>query len=74
MKANNMNETETQIRLRRATEALAAYRSEENEARKALAAAVESTRKAKEKMEELFARDQAERVKQLEAEYNHCTK
>jgi len=74
MTTNQMNETETQIRLRRATEALASYLLAENEARKALGHAVKSSRKAKERMEELFHQDQEEQVAKLKAEYNHCTK
>lgn len=48
------HETEDQTRVRRASEALAACRERENEARKALASAVESTKRAKERHEELF--------------------
>lgn len=74
MKTNCMKETETQIRLRSANEALASCRAKENELRKALAAAMESTRRTKEKAEELFMQDQDEQVKRMKAEYSHCTK
>ena len=63
-----MNETENQIRLRRAKEALAACQSSENEARRVLAAAVESTKRAKEKYETLFmAEDKAEYNRRLQS-------
>ena len=64
-----MNETETQTRLRRATEALADYREAEHQARKKHFAAIEDSRKAKEKMSELFQRDQAEQVAKMKASY-----
>jgi hypothetical protein len=55
------SETENQTRLRRAKEALASCQSSENDARKALALAVESTKRAREKYETLFlAEEQAE--------------
>lgn len=69
-----MNETKTQYLLRNAEKALQAYREQENEARKALAAAVESTRKAKEKYETLFLQEQNEAVARNKADYRHCTK
>ena len=68
-----MNETKTQTLLRNAKQALESYRQQENEARKALAMAADSTRKAKEKYEALFAKEQEEVVAKLKAEYNHCT-
>ena len=68
-----MNETENQTRLRRAKESLAAYRDAENEARKALTEAMESTKRAKEKYEELFmAEEQSERSRRI-AGYRHAT-
>ena len=67
------NETETQTRLRRAKESVAAYQSAENEARKALADAIESTRRAREKYEALFvAEENLERARKLK-QYSHCT-
>ena len=69
-----MTETETQTRLRRAKDALAKCRETENELRKALAAAVESTRAMKERVERLFALDQDEQCKRLRTEYRHVTK
>jgi hypothetical protein len=68
-----INETKTQSLLRNAKQALDLYRQEENEARKALFMASESTRKAKEKYESLFQKEQDEAVAKLRAEYNHCT-
>lgn len=47
------NETENQTRLRRAKEALIDLKIAENEARKALAAAIELSERAREKYEEL---------------------
>jgi TorA maturation chaperone TorD len=61
-----MNETKTQSLLRNAKQALAYYRQQEDEARKALAMAAETTRKAKEKYEALFTKEQNEAV----ANYN----
>ncbi len=49
-----MTETENQIRLRRAKEALAYARDREAIARRALADATESVKSAKERYEELF--------------------
>jgi len=66
-------ETKTQYLLRNAKDSLQSYRDHENELRKALAAAAESTRKAKEKYEELFLKDQQEQVAALKKEYMHCT-
>jgi len=68
-----MNETKTQTLLRNAKQALELYRQQENEARKALAMAADATRKAKEKYEALFMKEQEETVAKLKAEYNHCT-
>lgn len=63
-----MNETENQIRLRRAKEALASCQSSENEARKALAFAAEATKRAREKHEALFlAEEEAEVARRLAA-------
>jgi len=68
------HETEDQTRLRRAKEALSACGEMENEARKALAAAAESTKRAKERYEELFiAVDKREAAKPRD-QYRHCTK
>lgn len=69
-----MKETQTQALLRNAKQALEAYRQQENEARKALASASESVRKAKEKYEALFLKEQEEAVKAMKADYMHCTK
>lgn len=69
-----IHETEDQTRLRRAKEALAQYRQREDEARKALAAAVESTKRAKEKYEEMYLAEEKREVERLKASYLHCTK
>ena len=69
-----MNETKTQTLLRNAKQALAAYREKESEARKALASAEQSTKAAKAKYEELFAKEQNEAVAKMKSEYTHCTK
>lgn len=69
-----MKETQTQALLRNAKQALEAYREKENEARKALASASESVRRAKEKYESLFLKEQEEAVKAMKADYMHCTK
>jgi hypothetical protein len=67
------NETENQTRLRRAKEALAFCQAAEVEARKALASATESTKRAREKYEELFmAEENAERARRKN-NYDHCT-
>ena len=66
-------ETENQTRLRRAKENLVALKVAENEARKALAAAVESTKRARERHDELFLKEEiAERARRMK-NYNHCT-
>lgn len=67
------NETKTQTRLRRAKEFVAYCQSAEIEARKTLADAIESTKRARVQYEELFiAEEKRERVR-LIANYNHCT-
>lgn len=68
------SETEDQTRLRRAREALIAYQWSETEARKILAAAVDSTKRAREKYEELFIAAENREVKRRLATYDHCTK
>ena len=66
-------ETESQTLLRRAKEAHAALQEAENEARKALAAAIESTKRARERHYELFLKEEiAERARRMK-NYNHCT-
>jgi hypothetical protein len=68
------SETENQIRLRRAKESVIACQAVEMEARRALASAVESTKLAREKYEELFmAEEKQERARSMR-DYNHCTK
>ena len=68
-----MTETETQIRLRRSKEALVAAREAEANARRILNDAIQSTQRAKERYEELFAADQAAEVARRRKEYMHCT-
>lgn len=65
-------ETEDQTRVRRAKEAVALCQSRENEARKALAEAAESTKRAREKYEELFAASEQREVARRRAQYNHA--
>jgi len=63
-----MNETENQIRLRRAKEALAAARDRETIARRAMADATESVKSAKDRYEELFmAEERAEATRRIKA-------
>ena len=63
-----MNETENQIRLRRAKEALAAARDRETIARRAMADATESVKSAKARYEDLFmAEEKAEATRRLQA-------
>lgn len=52
------HETENQLRLRRAKEALAGYREAESQARKALNQAIEATKRMKERYEELFQQEE----------------
>lgn len=67
-------ETENQTRLRRAKEAVATLHAAETEARKALAAATESTRRARARYEELFCEEEnAERARRMK-DYRHCAK
>ena len=67
------NETENQTRLRRAKESVEACRNAESEARKALAIAIESTKRAREKYDVLFiAEENRERARKMK-NYNHCT-
>lgn len=67
-------ETENQIRLRRAKDALASYRAAETEARRALTSAIESTKRAKERFEELFLKEQQAEVDRRKQDYRHETK
>jgi len=69
-----MNETENQSRLRQVKESLAAYRSAESQARKALADAVESTKRCKERYEELFIAEDLAECARRKASYRHQTK
>lgn len=67
-------ETENQTILRRAKEAVATLHAAETEARKALAAATESTRRARARYEELFCEEEnAERARRMK-DYRHCAK
>lgn len=63
-----MSETDTEIRLRRAKEALQRCMDIESNLRKELARASKSTAQAKERYEELFMRNEREQVEILKAE------
>lgn len=69
-----MSETDNQTRLRRAKEALSAYRTAEYEARRVLAAAIESTKMAREKYESLFLDEEKAEATRRRTEYYHSTK
>lgn len=69
-----MNETESQMRLRRAKEALEYARECANSARKQLRDADESARIAKERYEEAFMANEIAEVARLKASYYHSTK
>jgi hypothetical protein len=69
-----MNETETQIRLRRSKEALAAARDAEAAARRILADSIESTKRAKDRYDELFAAEESAECARRRKEYMHATK
>lgn len=69
-----MNATENQTRLRRAKEALAACKAAEDDARRALADAVESSKRAKERYEVLFMAEESAEVARRRANYLHETK
>lgn len=63
----SIHETEDQTRLRRAKEAIATFQAREIEARKALLDAVEATKRARERYEELFlAAEQREYIRRKE--------
>lgn len=61
------SEAEDNLRLRRASEALAYYREAENQVRRDLAGAVEQTKRAKEKYEAMFAECEARAVARRKA-------
>ena len=65
-----IHETEDQIRLRRAKEALQACQMQENQARKALADAVSTTKRARERHEELFLAEEKQEVARRQQAYN----
>lgn len=69
----NMNETENQTRLRRAKEALDAARETEDKARMALHKAEESTKRIKERYEDLFLAEELAEVARRKSEYRHAT-
>jgi hypothetical protein len=68
------DETDTQVRLRRAKESLLIAREAENTARIALADAVRTTARAKERYEELFMQEGREEVQRRKHDYCHATK
>ena len=65
-------ETDTQIRLRRAKEALENARQQEIAAIKTRAIASETVKRAKERYEELFAQEEREECARRKANYLHC--
>lgn len=67
-------ETETQVRLRRAKEALQRAREIESAARTALNTAVLATARAKERYEELFLLEEWEEAQRRKHDYLHSTK
>lgn len=69
---DTMTETDTQIRLRRAKEALILARDNENRLRKELAEATQRTAKAKERAAELFLQEEREECARRMASYRHC--
>lgn len=69
-----MSETDTQIRLRRAKEAWEAAKETETTARRALATAMEETRRAKDRHEQLWLQNEAEEVSRRKLGYLHTTK
>ena len=69
-----LKETETETRLRRATDALATARRQEDAARRALAQAVQSTARAREKFSELLNTLGQEEVRLQMTDYRYYTK
>jgi hypothetical protein len=67
-------ETDNQTRLRRAAESLAACRLAEDEARKSLALAVNSTKRARQRHSELFEAEENAERKRRQDNYRHETK
>ena len=68
------NETENQVRLRRAKEGLKACQDAETEARKSLIRATEATKHAREKYQELFLAEENFEHSRRKTSYSHCTK
>lgn len=68
-----MNETENQMRLRRAKESLTTAREMEMHDRKRLNDSIESAKRAKEKYEALFMAEEMAEVLRLKKAYNHTT-
>lgn len=66
-------ETENQVRLRRAKDALSEAIEKESEARQALRRAEESRKLLKEKYEAIFLQEEQEEVRRRKNEYRHCT-
>ncbi len=67
------HETDTQTRLRRAKEALDAYREKERTALQAAHDARQDTARAKARYEALFHQEEQEEVARRRAEYRHAT-
>lgn len=69
-----LNETEGQTILRRAKEAMQAANQKASDARRALADAEASAKRAKEKYEDLFMQEERREAARLRSAYDHCTK
>jgi len=69
-----MAETDTQIRLRRAKDALSQAKETETAARAAFNSAMRDVLRAKERYEELFLQEEREEVHRRKNDYHHTTK
>lgn len=69
-----LTETEGQTILRRAKEAMQAANQKASDARRALADAEASAKRAKEKYEDLFMQEERREAARLRSAYDHCTK
>lgn len=68
-----LTETEGQTILRRAKEAMQAANQKASDARRALADAEASAKRAKEKYEDLFMQEERREAARLRSAYDHCT-
>ena len=69
-----MNETETQAKLRKATEALKIAREKESTTRMAWNRATQEAKLAKDRYEEIFQQEEQEERARRIKEYHHATK